>query len=302
MTDAAWTEWTAPAKINLYLEIAGRREDGFHDLITVFQALELSDTLRIRRSDDPTCRVRVTAGDAPEGRANLVHRAWRALREHRPEVGGLEVELDKRVPSEAGLGGGSSDAAAALVAANQLWSLGMPPAELERVGAEVGSDVAFFVRGGTQLGEGRGERLSPWPARRRGAFVLARPGFGLSTPEVYRALHGAPHDDRGPTLTPPEERLRLLRLGLTREEPQGVAAGVFNALEEPAFSLRPALADLKRKLLGNALGGALAGSGSALFAYFADEASAERAAREVADTFDFVLVTKPRADGIRQIG
>jgi 4-diphosphocytidyl-2-C-methyl-D-erythritol kinase len=176
----------APAKLNLRLEVSPRRgSDGFHPLRSLLVTLDgLHDTVRLRRAP----RRSVVCPGVPE-RSNL---AWRALDALEAECGRplpVRVEIDKRIPARAGLGGGSSDAAATLRAANRLFALGVPPGGLERIGADLGSDVPFFVRGGAQWATGRGERLIPASAPGFAA-VLVSPGVGLSTADVY-ARHDA---------------------------------------------------------------------------------------------------------------
>ena len=286
--------WLAPAKVNLALEVRARRPDGFHDIRTVFQAIDLGDRLTISRSRPGTFQLRCDWPGIPAGEENLVTRAWRLLERRRSLPAGVEVGLEKQVPPGAGLGGGSSDAAALLVAASAELGLELAPPELEELAAELGSDVAFFIRGGTQLGEGRGERLTPWPPLTRGAFVIVWPGFVLPTPAVYGA--------GGFGLTPTPDPFTLLRLGIAREDPEGVAKGFFNALEAPAFSLQPALAGVKGQLLGlGALGGLLCGSGSSVFAYFRDEGEARRAGASVPPGVRRVHLALPLGSGVRRI-
>ena len=286
--------WIAPAKTNLYLEVLGKRSDGFHNIRTLFQAIDLADRLVVCRTTSDTISVTCDTPGIPTDERNLVVKAWRALKAHHPFPGGVELRLEKTIPAGAGLGGGSSDAAAMLVAANSLFGLGLSAERLEALAGGIGSDVPFFIRGGVRLGEGRGERLSDWPCPARGAFVILSPPFAVSTADVYAR--------GGFGLTPGGAPLNILRLEMTREDPEGAAGELFNALEQPAFSLYPDLRRLKGKLLGHgAVGALLCGSGSSLFAHFATVEAAEQALdRHRADGLD-VRLALPFACGARQV-
>ncbi|MDX6554407.1 MAG: 4-diphosphocytidyl-2-C-methyl-D-erythritol kinase [Miltoncostaeaceae bacterium] len=250
----------APAKLNLRLLVGPLGADGYHPLESLMVALDgLADTVHAR-----VAPARAVTCPGIEGPANL---AWRALDELEREAGRplpLEVRIEKRIPAQAGLGGGSSDAAAALRAADELYGLGLGPARLEAVAARVGADVPFFVRGGCQWARGRGELLEPAPAPRFAA-LLAMPGFGLSTPAVYRAF------DRLPA--PPAGDGRPAPAGLP-----ALAGWVRNDLWPPALALRPGLGAVARALrAAGAETALLCGSGSAVAGLFEDAAAAERA-------------------------
>ncbi len=178
----------APAKINLALEVGGRRSDGYHEVVTILQAIHLHDRVVLERwpgrQIDLVVRPRALDLGPPE--KNLAVRAASILQPRLRGGRGVRIRLEKRIPAGGGLGGGSSDAAAVLVGLNRLCDLNLSPEQLERLGARLGSDVPFFVRGGTQLGTGRGDRLRPFPPWPGGPIVLAHPGRALSTAEVYR--------------------------------------------------------------------------------------------------------------------
>jgi 4-diphosphocytidyl-2C-methyl-D-erythritol kinase len=177
----------AHAKINLDLRVLGTRADGFHELRTVFQAIALHDTVSCAAREGPLA-IECDAAGVPLDESNLVWRAaqafWRALR--RPgQVRDVSIRLEKRIPIEAGLGGGSADAAATLVALARLWRVPVRPAQLIDIGATLGADVPFFLSGGTALGLGRGEEIYPLADLPRHWVVLLIPGFGVSTSEAY---------------------------------------------------------------------------------------------------------------------
>jgi 4-diphosphocytidyl-2-C-methyl-D-erythritol kinase len=174
------------AKTNWILKILGLREDGFHELRTVFQMLDLKDELILRVTADPEIRIQVRGRAAPAGPGNLVYRAARLLKRTAGVSSGVELTLTKRIPLGAGLGGGSGNAAVTLLGLNQLWGCGFSLSSLTALAAELGSDVAFFLRGGSDLGEGRGELITSLPDLRRSVdIVLLYPGRGLSTKVVY---------------------------------------------------------------------------------------------------------------------
>jgi 4-diphosphocytidyl-2-C-methyl-D-erythritol kinase len=244
----------APAKLNLFLRVVGRRPDSFHELETVFQSIDLADELTLVPADD----LRLTGGSdaAPPGPENLVLRAAAALRAATGYPGGAAIHLGKRVPVGAGLGGGSSDAAATLVALNRLWRLDLPMERLSELAAGLGSDVPFALRGGTALGRGRGELLEPLPTPDYW-FVLLRPPFPVPTPRAYALYRPAPSD--APALG---DFLAALSAG----DPVRLGPLLRNDLEAGVFGEWPELAALRERLLAaGALGARMTGSGSVLF-------------------------------------
>lgn len=269
----------ARAKTNLFLEVPRRRDDGFHELDTVFIELATADTLEFERSETPGVWLEIE-GDAElsAGPDNLVVRAGEALRSLAGDESlGARILLRKEIPQGGGLGGGSSDAAAALRGLDALWELQTPPAELARIAAELGSDVAFFLRGGVQRGRGRGELLEPLPLPPAPLeLVLILPGFPSPTPAVYKAL--APHLPR--EARDPNALLAALAAG----DAAALGASLFNRLEAPAFELYPDLAKLRDDLAAapEAQGVLLSGSGSTLIALCAERATAEALAARLA--------------------
>ncbi len=274
----------APCKTNLFLEVRGKRPDGFHELDTIFAELDLADDLELEAAS--TLDV-ISEGDptVPSGPENLVWRAAHALRTRagRPELG-ARIRITKRVPSGGGLGGGSSDAAVAIVALDRLWSLSLGEKALEEVAATVGSDCAFFVRGGLQRGTGRGEKLERLPAPRSALdLVLLVPAASCPTPAVYKAL--APHLAAGTTAAasgPPLREPGPLLDALAKGDREGVARALWNRLERPCFELFPIVRDAKRDLEWRGLLGCLlSGSGATVFGVARDRAQAESVAAEL---------------------
>ena len=180
-----------PCKVNLYLEVVGRRPDGYHDLRTVMQAVDLCDELELATREDGRIALNCSDPALPMGDGNLVVRAARMMQERSGTRRGADLALRKRVPVGGGLGGGSADAALTLLGLDRLWGLDTGREALTEMAASLGSDVAFFLHGGTALCEGRGERVTPVPCGGEFSYVLVTPSVGVSTREVYGALeHG----------------------------------------------------------------------------------------------------------------
>lgn len=244
----------APAKVNLALEVLGLLPGGYHRLDTVFAWLDWYDEVELSSGSGLEVVNEVEGGlslGPPE--ENLAVRALNRLGVE------LSVRLIKRIPAGAGLGGGSADAAAVLVGANELLSLGHSPAELERIGAELGADVAFGIRGGAARGQGRGDLLQAVPAPPACEVVVLQPPFALATGPVYRAW------DEQPVRVAPGAAERVVR-ALEQRDLAALVAGLANDLEPPATRLEPRLAELRQSMLeAGCQGVLLSGSGSCLF-------------------------------------
>jgi 4-diphosphocytidyl-2-C-methyl-D-erythritol kinase len=272
-----------PAKINLHLHVGRVRGDGFHELTTVYHAISLFDEVSARRGDTLTLTMEGEgAGELSLDEDNLVIKAARALAKHTGHDAFARLHLRKQIPVAAGLAGGSADAAAALVACDQLWGTGLSRDELATVAGTLGSDVPFLVVGGTALGTGRGERISPVLAGGRSwHWVLAIAAEGLSTPRVY-AQFDAMRDASGSTSPAgsPDGLLAALR----QRDPAVLAGTLDNDLQTAALVLRP---DLRATLDAGARAGALAGmiSGSGPTCVFLAE-DAQHAAEIAAELTD----------------
>ncbi len=264
---------SAPAKINLTLRVLGKRPDGYHELESVMQMLALADTLTIDDADE----LRFTCSDpALEGPENLVLRAAQLLKGCCAGTRGARIHLDKAIPVQAGLGGGSSDAAAALAALNEFWDIRLPLDELALLAARLGSDVPFFLDGPTAIVRGRGEQVTPVPRHGEVYCVLAKPSAGLSTPQVYAHLQAPPLPAHLPERT--AETAAMLA-ALQTGDPRALAGALVNDLAAPAFGLLPDLSRVKARMLQQGcLGVILCGSGSALAGICPDEATARHAA------------------------
>ena len=284
-----------PAKINLFLEVRGRRADGFHELGTLFQALETGDML----AAEPWDRVEITGaeGVTADPADNLIVRAARLLRERYgdriqsvggvPPAPGIRFTLDKRLPMGAGLGGGSSDAAAALRLANDLWNAGATPAELRALGAELGSDVPFFLGAPTAFAEGRGEILTPAPAPYPFHVVIATPHCHVETAGAYRDLAaslGGKYGSRWPDFRGKFER--------DAQNPE-IYRELFNDFEAPVLARFPEIqAALDRLKAFHPEKAMLTGSGASLFALFRQEDKARECLAETAPHCRFSVLTQ----------
>ncbi len=272
----------APAKINLTLDVLGRRLDGYHALRSVMQTLELHDTLELTGLAEPAivfeCDVPALCGDA-----NLVMRAARLLREHTGYSGGARIVLRKRIPVDAGLGGGSSDAAATLQGLGQLWDLDLPRDHLAELGAHLGSDVPFFLYAPTALVGGRGEYVEPLPPIPPVHVVLHKPEGGVSTARVFAAFPPARYGDGSGT----DHLLAALREGRPVEE-----WPLSNGLQETVGEMYPDVAAaLSRLAAAGAPRPILTGSGSTVYALFATQDQARQVHDRLAATDHMSILT-----------
>ncbi|MBI1845468.1 MAG: 4-(cytidine 5'-diphospho)-2-C-methyl-D-erythritol kinase [Candidatus Rokubacteria bacterium] len=242
---------SAAAKVNLALEVLGKRADGYHEVATVMQAVDLSDRLVLEEADG--LELRVTAPGIPTDGTNLALRAARALAEASGVSRGVRITLDKRIPAAAGLGGGSSDAAAVLLGLDRLWGLRWAQPKLAEVAVTLGMDVPFFLHGGAALGRGRGEQLERLAAGTT-ALVLVNPRFGSSTAEVYGRVTPAMYSDGA--------RARAVAAALRGRSAGRLAATLYNGLEPAVAPVAPEIAQMKAALVAaGALGALMSGSG-----------------------------------------
>ncbi len=256
----------ALAKINLDLRVLSRRPDGYHELRTIFQTISLGDTLEIAFTPGRKSSIELADDDIPN---NLVVRAAQAVMDTIRRAGRLEMRLTKRIPMGAGLGGGSSDAAAVLLALPVLAGGEVELADLCRLGRELGSDVPFFLLGGTAVGIGRGTELFPLPDAERREGLLAAPGVHVSTAEAYRLLSA--------NLTTELQENKMVSFQSQAWE-WGCRQPAANDFEPVVFGLHPGLARLKKRLQrSGAVSAMMTGSGSAVFGLYQTAADADRA-------------------------
>ena len=281
--DLATTTIQAPAKLNLSLAVLGKRDDGLHEIESLMLPVTLHDTLHVRATEGPAITLQVGfAGRLAEGAAqalnrdvpvdatNLVVRAAQALAREAGVQKGLAIELIKEIPSGAGLGGGSSDAAAVLMAASQVWGLNWPRERLAAIGAEIGSDIPWFFAGGPAIARGRGERVEPVSGIPPLSVAIVCPAVGLSTASVYARCV-------------PDGSRRGLAPQLVAALNQGLSAAalslLYNALEQPAREICPEVTQLLADLsAAGAVRPMMTGSGSACFALVPSRSEAEQIA------------------------
>ncbi len=269
MGHPAAISFLAPAKLNISLEVFGRRPDGYHDIRSVMVPVSLYDEVAVEEipggivveCDDP---------DVPVDAANTCHRAASLFRERAGLPAGVRIRIRKGIPSQAGLGGGSSDAAATLKGLYALTDSRLPPEELLALAARVGADVPFFTLGSAALVEGFGEALTPIPWKDPFHAIVVKPPFGMSTREGYERLR------RGPMEAPPRGQVPSF------PDLSALAAAVRNDFEEAWAPARPEIARLKAALLAaGALAAGLSGSGSTVFGLFATAGDAAEALRRM---------------------
>jgi 4-diphosphocytidyl-2-C-methyl-D-erythritol kinase len=276
----------ALAKINLDLRVLGKRPDGFHELRTIFQTISLADALEIGFT--PGRRTSITLEDHLEIPDNLVVRAARLAMDTMRATGRIEMRLTKRIPMGAGLGGGSSDAAAILLALPVLAGHALDPAKLSSIGQQLGSDVPFFLLGGTAAGIGRGSELFPLPDMPAQSGLLVAPGIHVDTAQAYR--------DLSPRLTTELQQNKIFSFqSLTWGT--GSLAAAFNDFEAVVFEQHPRLAILKKRLVrAGATAARMSGSGSALYGLFRDRNAISSAIESMGEekTFRISFVSRAR--------
>ena len=270
----------SPAKVNLLLKVVSKRPDGYHNLVSIVDLVSLYDRMHIRILPEGGVVVKDTAGILPEGQENTVYRAIMLLKERFRQTSGVEVQIEKRIPMGAGLGGGSSDAATAMKTLVRLWDLPVGPQELMELGSRIGADVPLFIFGGPCVVRGIGERVSPvrlpplW-------YVIVYPNVALSTKDVYNGLRNL--------LTKGENEVRFSEDFWT---PLDVANVLENDLEEVALLKCPQIKTIKERLKkAGAVGSLMSGSGSAVFGIFRDEKEAREGSAEVGDLGSVFAVT-----------
>ncbi len=286
----------APAKVNLHLEVIRQRHDGYHEIETIFQAVQLFDTVTVSLLEKlppgkPIIDIIVQpAGTVPTDKTNL---CWQAVTEfcrHAGCSGKFLIELNKRIPTAAGLGGGSSDAAAVLVACDALLGTDLDSSVLEKIGTQIGSDVPFFIKGGTALGRGRGTDLFPLPAIRSGQFLIVKPNIKLLSSNVYGNLK------MGLTVRSLKANIQGLRPLLVRF-PTSSWFG-FNRLEEVVLPSNPLLQRLIIHLQEVAPVVMLSGSGAAVVAVFKEGEDIPPLPVEFVGNETFMRVVSPWTVGV----
>ncbi len=278
----------SPAKINLYLRVINKRKDGFHNIETVFERINLFDSLQLKKNNLNKIRIFCKHPGVPADSSNLCFKAAQLLKDEFSLRQGVDIRLIKRIPVAAGLGGGSGNAAFVLLGLNKLWRLRLRKKELLRFAAKLGSDVAFFVSGKRfALGRGRGERIFGIKGVKPLWHILVVPAIKLSTARVYRGLNLR--------LTKKKVSVNILIHALRKNSVSLAARYLKNDLERAAFCIQPSLLKLKDKLKSLGVEGVtLSGSGSALFGLADSQNEAERLKKEIKNKLEaevFVVKT-----------
>jgi 4-diphosphocytidyl-2-C-methyl-D-erythritol kinase len=282
----------------LFLRVLGRRADGYHEVETILQVIKLSDEIDVTLTNSARVEIEMTWVDGGTGKLplvddNLISRAATHLVDLGAINPGVKLSVKKRIPIAAGLGGGSGNAAGALVVLSELWGLDLERDRLKEIAARVGSDVPYCIDGGTSLATARGEKLTPLPSSETMWFVLGITDEPILTGDVYDAWDTLP--------SPDEVSSALMTLALGAGDVEEVASLLHNDLEPAVFLLKPELEKKKRMLIeAGALGACVSGSGPTLYGLARDENDAAAVAAKVGDVFDRVLVTCSQADCIER--
>lgn len=286
----------AHAKINLFLNVIGKRPDGYHEIETVFQSIELHDRIWIRKKSSGI-KIICEHSDVPVDERNIAFKAASMLIESSNINQGVEILIDKKIPVGAGLGGGSTDAAATLVGMNRLFELGYSETELMQFGTRLGADVPFCIIGGTAIGRGIGEDLIPLPPLKNLWIVLVNPGFEISTAWAYKNLNLM--------LTKSEKNVSILNKAIKGFAPNkssllAISEQFFNIFESVVEVQYPTLAELKEMLQSNGtLAVTMTGSGPTFYALMEDKTSAVRLVNRLSDKISFCILTKTCSSGIK---
>ena len=280
-------ELSANAKINLTLDILRRREDGYHDLQMVMQAVTLADTLTVTPAQGAEGQAVSDLHFLPTGDKNLAQMAAAAFREAAGLGGEVDVSIQKHIPVCAGMAGGSADAAAVLIAMNRLTGAGLSPAGLAKIGERVGSDVPFCVLGGTALAEGRGELLTPLSSLPPCHIVICKPPFSISTPQLFGRVNVRKIVRRPDTAG--------VIAALDAGDLAGVARRMYNVFEDVLERRRSAeINEIKAALIDcGALGASMSGSGPSVFGLFDSRDSAQNACARLRETYRDVFLCAP---------
>ena len=280
----------AYAKLNLSLDVTGRREDGYHDMLMVMQTISVSDRIDLELTEEPGIQAECNFRYVPTDGRNLAVRAvqvyLQAVAENQHETQGVSIRLEKHTPVGAGMAGGSADAAAVLRGMNRLFGSPLNRKELEALAGQVGSDVAFCIAGGTQLAKGRGEQLEDLPPLPPCWIVVCKPGFSISTPELFRKLDEVSlrrHPDTAGMLA-----------ALREEDLRGIGIRMYNVFEDVPDRRMRQTGEIKSVLLDHgALGAMMTGTGSAVFGIFSNTEAAERCAADLKKEHRFCRVAEP---------
>ena len=279
----------AHAKINLYLDVVSKREDGYHNLETVFHSIGLHDDVIISKQKTMDITVHCEHPAVPCDSRNLAYQAAQLLSDTVGGIGGIAIDIHKRIPVAAGLAGGSADAAAALHGVNELFGLGFTQETLMGFGAQLGADIPFCLHGGAALGQGIGDQLTHLPALNDLPLLLLNPGIEISTAAIFKKLNFP--------LTKREKDSIIIRTYIEKRDILSIGENLYNLLEVPVFSKHPEIAMLKTELStqSGCCGALMSGSGATLFAIMHDSETARQSESHFRSKISFceTTVTSP---------
>ncbi len=283
----------AHAKINLFLNVLGKREDGYHNLETVFQSIDLHDEIILRERDKKGVVIQCDHPDVPSDASNLAYAAAQAISNSVDGMRGLEIRIEKRIPVAAGLASGSANAAAVLHGINELFSLEITQSTLMQIGRGLGADVPFCLIGGTAFGTGIGDTLMSFSPLKDVSLILINPGISVSTSDIFCNLHIP--------LTKQAKESIIIRSCVEQRDAVGIGRNLYNYLELPVFSKHPKLSEIKSQLsmqVGS-LGALMSGSGATIFALMQDEHATQRCQSHFKNTYGFCITTRACSRGVQ---
>lgn len=282
----------AHAKVNLFLNVIGKREDGYHNLETVLQSIGLYDDIIINERTDKDIIVHCNHPDVPSGFRNLAYKAAQSLSDLVGGFSGVEIRIEKQIPVAAGLAGGSADAAAVLIGINTLFSCNIDKETLLGIGSSLGADVPFCILGGTAFGTGIGDILTPLPSIPDIPLILINSGIHISTADIFSNLHIP--------LTKQVKESIIIRNCVEKGDIEGIGNSLYNALEIPVFSKHPELSNLKTQLSTQvgSLGALMSGSGSTIFALMQDGLVSDHCQTHFKGSYSFCMTTRTSPVGV----
>lgn len=281
-------EYKAYAKINLGLDVVRRREDGYHEVKMIMQTVGIYDTLTFQLLSEDVIRLSANEDTIPTDESNLIYKAVKLIKDTYGVKMGLDIHLVKRIPVAAGMAGGSTDCAGALIAANELFGLGLTREELMNLGVKLGADVPYCIMQGTALSEGIGEILTPLLPMPDCFILVAKPPVSVSTKFVYENLHAN-------ELTEHPDIDGMVK-AIDRNDLKGIVSRMENVLETVTIPHHPEIGDIKDIMVdGGAMGALMSGSGPTVFGIFSEEEKAKAAAKQIAekDLANQIFVVKP---------
>ena len=284
------------AKINLSIDVLGKREDGYHLVEMIMQTIDLYDLIEINERQDNNILIKSTSDDIPLDSDNLVYKAAELIRQTFNIDKGLDIYIQKNIPVAAGMAGGSSNAAAVLVGLNKLWNLNLNEERLEEIGLKLGADVPFCIKGGAVLAEGIGEKLTPIKGLNEDVSILiCKPDLFVSTKEVYECLDSKQIDKR------PDNQ--FLIQCLKNNETKKLAENMFNVLEEVTVDKHPVIQQIKDIMMKNkALGAMMSGSGPTVFGLYENKADAVKCKSVLEKQFNQTFVIACEKKGVEVNG